>query len=1593
MPFTPDIEQPQTARRPRGFVPDPPSWFERLKTGASDMAEKLASGPVGDVVSNTLDVLAAPVETAMGTVGGTMAAMARPVVAAGANTYSAITGSDPRATERKAFELFDKIEPLVAYQPQSRLARTALDVAAAPFTAGKAGLEAAGVPEEYAGPIVETAGLVAPLIHSAVKGRRAAAKPQTIEELLSPRTQERPAPEVRSVPQLEAPEIIARRQRAADIEAALAEAEYLRRSPQGRELLNQDLATREPIVTPPPREPLALPSPRDVARGDRAAAIEAALNERDFQRQSPAEYELLKRRLAAQQGSEPLPLPEPPRIPDGTRPRGFIPDEPTVDAAALAKIREEHPLPGKGALESETPRSEIAVPERFKPDEAKIQTKVDEAMTLKRKRGVQGEIGEFVTQQINRITDSEGSLEYKGKEYESAVREGDKVRLKDHPDKVVSNPQEILKIEEKVPFDIPPETPVEVKARELPPETALKTQGGIATQSPMSPKGGPGQESTGTQAPKPEGGITKEELRNLDFKTREGGSSISPKRAFDFRDAKNTDPNKEWESLADLASYQDDFRFKETLGYGFEREVPNSLSLRQKIKKGEKLKVYRAVELADNLTLPNDILPGSYVSESKRYAERHGESILEGGMKLKYRVLELEVYPDELLTYGDPHEFLYIPRDLDTAHSRLKSPEKSSPPGGGGQVPSFQQTPAGQQAVIPGAESRTVPNAPLKAKRAQTDKPLELEQPGIAAKEPGLFEHAPPGVKQAAPKPVPSKNLSPEEIAAADEMRGMLGGEPRAPTGGSGVVRESASAGAREPELFKDAESFRPVGNPAKAALDAGDLPDVSYLSDAELASLNNYPEYAGAVIHEAQVRRVLRKGSNRDLDPILRDQPWPGKDIEAEAAQRAKAINKPDKPQKAANPRTVGDLLREDYDPSSKGRSLADILKSEKGSIRLGPLRMRDGKPVEAPTITEAKAAVDELTKPVSSARLIRGGLSEESSRTLTKTMGYEGAELARLSKAVRNDSELEASQAYQPIKALLKKMDARQQANLVDVLEGTAAPINDAVKAAATTTRIELNKVADRAADVGLQIKNPATGEKYPFQPRENFFPHMFGKEVGEIARDPKGRAMLKERIKVNLERAGKEIDDASVEKALVAMVKASKTRYGHLEMARIADLGDYSKDAGAVLPRYFADAYRRINIAEKFGPDLAEGENLLAKIGLNKGDKTESFARTYFQKVTSTEPEGNAVVKDAVRLATNFQAFSKLGQAVISNLSQPTYTAIVAGAKNAAKGYAAAATKEGRNFADKIILSDTMTDFLKDTGEHIDRSTMGRAADSVLRRTGFSAVERLNRMVAANAGKYFAEETFQKLLKKPDNARLRATLEKMNIDVEAALERGELTEKDALRAGQSIVNRTQFKTDVTEIPLFWASDAGRLLTQFKKFQFKSGQMMKDEVLKEMAAGNVKPFLRAAAILPIAGVLTVAAKDAVRFGEQTERERNIADYLAAVGTFGAFTDAFANSGRQPVKGLQYLAGPTLGDFGSAWEAAFIEAPRGNFYPAAKFVSRQIPVIGPSVRQLFNTPKEAGAKKETSQLLKELGIRDEGDAGNRKILRELGIR
>jgi hypothetical protein len=144
--------------------------------------------------------------------------------------------------------------------------------------------------------------------------------------------------------------------------------------------------------------------------------------------------------------------------------------------------------------------------------------------------------------------------------------------------------------------------------------------------------------------------MTKEELYKWDFPVPQGGSSKTPKTVLNWK------PD-EYETLADLAKQEDEWALNEVLGKGW-KDTPQTGYLKPAIKRGDKITIYRAADTGD-------IIPGAYVSESLKYVQEHGERHIPGG---KFKIYQRDVYPDELMSYNDPHEFIYIPKDVEGYH-------------------------------------------------------------------------------------------------------------------------------------------------------------------------------------------------------------------------------------------------------------------------------------------------------------------------------------------------------------------------------------------------------------------------------------------------------------------------------------------------------------------------------------------------------------------------------------------------------------------------------------------------------------------------------------------------------------------------------------------------------------------------------------------------------------------------------------------------------------------------------------------------------------------------------------------------------------
>jgi len=129
---------------------------------------------------------------------------------------------------------------------------------------------------------------------------------------------------------------------------------------------------------------------------------------------------------------------------------------------------------------------------------------------------------------------------------------------------------------------------------------------------------------------------------------------------------------------------------------------------------------------------------GEGQTESRQYAEQHGRNILRG----KFKIKSLKVYPDELMVYGDPHEFIYVPRSVEIAHQRLYGRPDSS---GAPESAPISEMPVGDETRFPLDALRARAGVP--AQRVPAVEPSPIPEPearpeGETAREPVTSEPA-----------------------------------------------------------------------------------------------------------------------------------------------------------------------------------------------------------------------------------------------------------------------------------------------------------------------------------------------------------------------------------------------------------------------------------------------------------------------------------------------------------------------------------------------------------------------------------------------------------------------------------------------------------------------------------------------------------------------------------------------------------------------------------------------------------------------------------------------------------------------------------
>ncbi|MCC6867144.1 MAG: hypothetical protein IT280_13390 [Ignavibacteria bacterium] len=148
------------------------------------------------------------------------------------------------------------------------------------------------------------------------------------------------------------------------------------------------------------------------------------------------------------------------------------------------------------------------------------------------------------------------------------------------------------------------------------------------------------------------------------------------------------------------------------------------------------------------------------------------------------------------------------------------------------------------------------------------------------------------------------------------------------------------------------------------------------------------------------------------------------------------------------------------------------------------------------------------------------------------------------------------------------------------------------------------------------------------------------------------------------------------------------------------------------------------------------------------------------------------------------------------------------------------------------------------------------------------GFSGTDRMNRVISATAGEVFYKDMLNRI-KSNSIFKQRAyrEFERLGLNPEEVVKRGEFTKDEINMIRRKFAGDAQFNIRPSDLPLYWSSPLGKLVTQWKPFGYKMGQLVNDHIIKELFQhGNPFPLLTALTAYGVAGEAVNYVIDSIR-------------------------------------------------------------------------------------------------------------------------------
>ena len=607
----------------------------------------------------------------------------------------------------------------------------------------------------------------------------------------------------------------------------------------------------------------------------------------------------------------------------------------------------------------------------------------------------------------------------------------------------------------------------------------------------------------------------------------------------------------------------------------------------------------------------------------------------------------------------------------------------------------------------------------------------------------------------------------------------------------------------------------------------------------------------------------------------------------------------------------------------------------------------------------------------------------------------GPSGIAFSKTANALRKTGEAAAGESVVQYGRSVQDNTLKSLSKYAAVAEGRLFPTKELMRpmqywnGARTSILNNYNTMANSGRFPGMK----------PIRQVKNYFPHYTinpssSKEVinetlkaalerGEIKSIQEGRVALNQYFDAfktgKIENNSKLIDvlmnknasiktRAEAKSSLLGTISREKDPgFTLLEGHRDINVPFWDPNPNRVIPRYISSATTRLEEIKAIGHDYQKLWALTEP--MKKEGKDWEYAQRAIKRmkgegardlVFGISPEAQGKIRE-------FQVITKLGLASIPNATQSTNTALVTGTRNTAKQIAnyfsgAKSKKEMAEWALRIgaTLESSLNQFYTGTG------VAGSAAQKFLKATKFIQIERFNRIVAANSGKKYAEDMAIRLLKNNKDRFANRAFKKLNVSAKDIIKRGYINEAETISIAQDIVNKTQFRAGPLDLPLWFSSPHGRLVTQFKSFAFNQAKLMKDLWKEEVMNGNLRPLIRAVTLMPILGEGVKDVRSILTGQVRDEKGLDrLLDNVSSVGGIGMVNDLYQAARYNSMAG--YMAGPTVSDIGKA-TTGVVKSTQGKPRQLERWLLRQAPVVGPFMANAL-TPSLRLKRKRKKQL------------------------